>query len=295
MNQYADTQTPVVLDIDGSLGDFAGQIKLPMREWQERLRFACSSTLLREFRAELAARLPPSHGTVFFGSGDFHHLSLPLIERCADRGPFQVIVLDNHPDNMRFPFGVHCGSWVHRVAALECVSHVHVVGITSGDIGRAHAWENVLRPLLARRLTYWSSGVDTRWARRLGLARQFRSFESIDVLVEVFAREQALVTEPTYLSIDKDVFSNEVIQTNWDQGRMRADHAQTLIASLRQGIVGSDINGEVSSHVYTSKWKRWLSTIDQQPAVDQDCLEKWRASHHALNELLLEAIESSSA
>ena len=288
-------QAPVVLDIDQSLGNYPNQLRLPMRDWHERLRFACSTASLRAFHRELDARLPKRHGTVLFGSGDFHHLSWPLIERCADRGPFQVVVLDNHPDNMRFPFGVHCGSWVRHVAALKCVSHVHVVGITSADIGRAHAWENVLRPLLSGRLTYWSSGVDTGWARLLGLATQFRSFDSIDALVESFAREQAAVTQPTYLSIDKDVFSNDVIQTNWDQGCMRADQAQTLIASLRAGIVGSDINGEVSSHVYQTRWKRILATIDQQPMVDPDLLVEWHAAHHALNRLLLDAIERSSA
>src|SRR5258708_28144195 len=47
----------------------------------------------------------------------------------------------SHPDNMRFPWGVHCGSWVRRVALHPAVSHVHVAGITSGDIGRAHRSE----------------------------------------------------------------------------------------------------------------------------------------------------------
>ena len=293
MNPHADMQAPVVLDIDQSLGNYPNQLRLPMRDWHERLRFACSTASLRAFHRELDARLPKRHGTVLFGSGDFHHLSWPLIERCADRGPFQVVVLDNHPDNMRFPFGVHCGSWVHRVAAMKCVSHVHVVGITSADIGRAHAWENVLRPLLSGRLTYWSSGVDTGWARHLGLSSRFRSFDSIDALVESFVREQAAVAEPSYLSIDKDVFSNDVIQTNWDQGRMQVDHARTLIASLKAGIVGSDINGEVSLHDYRSRWKRWLSTMDGQPTIASERLAEWRDRHHAVNILLLDAIAKS--
>lgn len=37
---------------------------------------------------------------------------------------------------------------------LAQISHVHVVGITSADIGRAHAWENRLGPLLRGRLSY---------------------------------------------------------------------------------------------------------------------------------------------
>ncbi len=206
----------MVLDVDGSVGVLPGEVRLPLaRAWQERIRFGCGMGTMRAFRQALEQAMPPvaAHGTVFMGSGDFHHLSWPLIERCiAAHGfsaaqPLRVVVLDNHPDNMRFPFGVHCGSWVRRVALLPQVSHVHVVGITSGDIGTGHAWENYLAPLRAGRLTYWSSGVDTRWARWLGIADRFRAFPDADALigelVRMFERQRA----PTYFSVDKDVLS----------------------------------------------------------------------------------------
>ena len=134
---------------------------------------------------------PADHGTVFMGSGDFHHLSWPLIERCAaGRAPasLRVVVLDNHPDNMRFPWGVHCGSWVRRVARLPQVAHVHVIGITSGDLGAAHAWEHNLGSVWSGKVTYWSTGVDTRWSRWLGLGPRFRSFPDRATLVERPAR-----------------------------------------------------------------------------------------------------------
>ena len=166
---------PVVLDVDGSVGTLPGELRLPLQDWQEQVRFGCGLRRFAQFRAALDAQLPAAHGTALMGSGDFHHLSWPLIERCiTDQAlsagrPLRVVVLDNHPDNMRFPWGVHCGSWVRRVALHPAVSHVHVAGITSGDIGRAHAWENYLTPLRAGRLSYWSAGVDTGWARRLGV------------------------------------------------------------------------------------------------------------------------------
>ena len=89
------------------------------------------------------------------GSGDFHHVSAILLERLAIATPIDVVVLDNHPDNMRFPFGIHCGSWVRRVAALPQVRHVHVVGISSGDLRLVNAWAHYWAPLLAGKLTYW--------------------------------------------------------------------------------------------------------------------------------------------
>jgi hypothetical protein len=281
---------PVVLDIDQSVGELPGALVIGLADWHERLRFGCSLATLSRFRAELERRLPAAHATVLFGSGDFHHLSWPLIARQAGRGRFQVIVLDNHPDNMRFPFGVHCGSWVRRVAALDCVSHVHVLGITSADIGLGHAWENYLTPLLRGRLSYWSIGVDVGWAHALGLGRGFRRFESADELVAAFVAEQARDPQPSYLSIDKDVFAEEVAHTNWDQGCMQLEHALALIESLQGGIIGSDINGDVSMHRYQSWWKRRLSAIDAQPEIDVNLLDDWQAQQHRLNTRLLAAI-----
>ncbi len=84
---------------------------LALPQWHDPLRFACSTATLHRFAAEVLAPLPAQLGTVMLGSGDFHHLSLPLLRRMRTQVPFQLVVLDNHPDNMRFPFGMHCGSW----------------------------------------------------------------------------------------------------------------------------------------------------------------------------------------
>ena len=286
---------PVVLDIDASVGPLRDRLVLPLARWQESLRFASSLSTMRRFASVLDELLPADHGTVFLGSGDFHHLSWPLIARLPQEKPFQVVVLDNHPDNMRFPFGVHCGSWVRKVALLPQVDHVHVLGITSTDIGAAHAWENCLAPLRGGKLSYWSIGVDTAWSRRLGLAQAFRSFDTPAAMVDAFVELQRSRTMPSYLSIDKDVFAPEVAHTNWDQGRLLTDHALELIGSLRRGLVGSDINGEVSHYRYRSWWKRRLSAMDAQPAIDPAQLVGWQAQQHALNLRLLDAISAVSA
>lgn len=293
---------PVVIDVDHSVGPLPGEIRLPLAQaWQERIRFGCGLGTLRSFRDALAKGMPaPSdHGTVFLGSGDFHHLSWPLIERCiAGHGlsaaqPLRVVVLDNHPDNMRFPFGVHCGSWVRRVALLAQVAHVHVVGITSGDIGPGHAWENYFAPLRAGRLTYWSCGVDTRWARWAGVADGFRAFPDADALAWELVRLLARERGPTYFSIDKDVFSPTVVRTNWDQGTLETRHASAVIAALRGCLVGSDVTGDVSAYRYATAWKRWLSAGDGQQtgAVHAD-LPAWQAAQAAFNVWLLDLLEA---
>ncbi|MBS0582701.1 MAG: hypothetical protein JSS42_06310, partial [Proteobacteria bacterium] len=103
---------PVILDFDRSVGELPDALTIDLADWQEAIRFGCGNRTMEALARKLDAELPRDYGTVFMGSGDFHHLSWPLIRRLRDRERFQVVVFDNHPDNMRFPFGIHCGSWV---------------------------------------------------------------------------------------------------------------------------------------------------------------------------------------
>ncbi|MBS0581885.1 MAG: hypothetical protein JSS42_02160, partial [Proteobacteria bacterium] len=177
-----------------------------------------------------------------------------------------------------------------RVAALPFVSHVHVLGITSHDVGAAHAWENYLRPLYAGKLTNWCMDVDTRWAARIGLGRAFKVFATPDALIESFLAALGPSPQPTYLTIDKDALSPETARTNWDQGRLLETHVNAVIDALAGRLVGSDINGEVSAYTYSTPWKRWLSRADGQAPVPADELATWQEQQRALNRRLLARI-----
>jgi arginase family enzyme len=286
----------IVLDLDGSTGVPDGALRLAMQDWQPRLRFGCGLRVLRAFERHLDALLPAEYGTVLMGSGDFHHLSLPLVKRVAEQGqrPLRLVVIDNHPDNMRYLFGVHCGSWVRRVAMLPQVSHVHVVGITSSDIGRGHAWENYLRPLLAGKLSYWSIGVDTRWSRMLGLQHAFRQFDNAALLTAAVCEMLAAHPEDSYLSIDKDAFSPDVVRTNWDQGQLQEAQVMQMIDALNGRMIASDITGDVSEYHHTSAWKRWLSAGDEQTlTIAPATLLEWQAQQQEMNRRLVTRLHSA--
>src|SRR5262249_5660636 len=63
------------------------------------------------------------------GSGDFHHVSLALLRRIQQ--PFNLLVVDNHPDWMRgLPF-MHCGTLLYHAARLPQAQHVFHAG---GDV-----------------------------------------------------------------------------------------------------------------------------------------------------------------
>src|SRR5262249_20352436 len=234
----------IVLDFDGSVAPLEGTETIPLRDREEELRFGCRLHALHS--APQAGDAP----LVFMGSGDFHHVTYTLISRM--QRPMQVVVLDNHPDNMRYPFGIHCGSWVSHVARLPFVSRVHVAGITSGDVQGAHALENHLAPLRSGKVIYWCVRRNLRALRLLGV-RASQSFDSIATMLD--ALRHALSGEPVYLSIDKDVLASDAVQTNWDQGVMRLDELEAVIAMLRGNIVASDVVGDVSAYRYRSRFK----------------------------------------
>ena len=126
---------PLVLDFDASVLPLPGAQTVALHHHQEAIRFGCRKTALRALGRELAAALDERPPLVFLGSGDYHHVSYLLIERLrALNTRLQIVVFDNHPDNMRYPFGIHCGSWVWHVSRLPFVARVHVVGITSTDV-----------------------------------------------------------------------------------------------------------------------------------------------------------------
>jgi hypothetical protein len=289
---------PLVLDLDGSVGPLPGERRLDLRAWQERLRFGCSRAELHRFatwldRAQAGAA---PHGTVFLGSGDFHHLSAPLVAaaltRAPARQPVRVLVFDNHPDNMRFPWGVHCGSWVRDVAALPGVARVDVVGITSGDVGWAHAWENCWAPLRSGRVHYWSVGVDGGWTRWIGAGGAARDFPDLERLVDALCAELRPQPLPVYLSIDKDVFAPALVRTNWDQGRMLEHHLEAVLGAVGAPLVGSDITGDVSAYRYATAWKRWLSRADAQDTqIDATTLAAWQSAQHRFNARLLRRLQ----
>jgi hypothetical protein len=287
-------QIPIALDLDGSLRNLDGVRRLDLSAWQERIRFGCGWRTWRAFARFLEPLLPPEPGPVFLGSGDFHHLTHLLLSRRPADDPVKVVVLDNHPDNMRFPFGIHCGSWVAHAARLPSVACIHVLGITSGDVSLAHAWENHLLPLYRGKVRYWTFGVAVGWARRIGLGTAVRSFDSAAALCEAFLDTVGRDREPVYFSLDKDVLDPSVVRTNWDQGRFTVESLEAIIRGLSGRLVGSDVTGEVSSHRYRSGWKRFLSALDGQETPPEEELARWQARQLELDRLLLTLLSEAA-
>ena len=282
---------PVVLDFDRSVQRLPAELRLDLAHLESDIRYGCRIADLERLQSALDEH-SPRDCIAFLGSGDFHHVTLPLIRRRAAAGPLHVVVLDNHPDNMRFVGGVHCGSWVRQVARLPFVVRVDVVGITSRDVAGPHLLGNYLLPLLRGRVRYWCVGIDTSWSARLGVRDAIRSFPSAQAMLEGFTASLDGSDAPIYLSIDKDVLGPHVVRTNWDQGVLTDEDVVSVVSRFSARIVGGDVTGEVSPIRHPAGWKRLLSVLDAQVAVDPALLPSWQAQHGVLNARLLGAIRA---
>lgn len=285
--------TPIVLDLDHSIGTLAGEQRIDLRRWHDRLRLMASWSAMKGFAQALDAHMPDTGGPVLLGSGDFHHLSLNLIARHRDR-PIRVVVFDNHPDNSRHPSGVHCGSWIAHAAALPHVEHIDIVGITSSDMGLANAWNHRLKPLLARKLTYWTLQAKTDWMSWFGVSHANRNFGSAPALVDAFCAHLRQTRVSTYLSLDKDVLGVDQVQTNWDQGKLQIADLQRTIGELRGQIVAADITGEISHPQFSQWYKTFMRRLDgDTPTYTEDALRAHQARQHACNVTLVTALQEA--
>lgn len=282
----------VVLNFDGSVEISNAAQNIDLASWQEQIRFGCHWKKFQQLEDYLAEQLPPSDqlGCVFMGSGDYHHITQLLLKRITNNEPVHLIVCDNHPDNMRYPFGIHCGSWVYWASQLPQVARIDVIGISSSDISLKHAWENHWSPLYKGKLHYWSIQQKANWTQWIGAQHAWHGYDEPDQLMSDFFNEIQKIDLPIYLSIDKDVLSKDVVMTNWDQGHFLEKHLQDLIQICSARLIGADITGDVSAFHYQSRLKRFLSESDGQQEPTQIEIAQWQIHQQALNQRLLNSI-----
>jgi arginase family enzyme len=281
-----------VLNFDDSAGRPQQSAQLELQDWQEDIRFSCSKHTFQQFSNFLEQHLPAASalGCCLLGSGDYHHVTQALLSRLDSQEKIHLIVCDNHPDNMRYPLGIHCGSWVYWASRLEQVARIDVIGISSADISVKHAWENHIQPLRQGKLHYWSVKQSAAWTRWVGAEGAWHGYDATAQLMQEFI-QQLDHDLPIYLSIDKDVFSQDVVQTNWDQGHFEEVQLMDLIAACDERLIGADITGDVSAYRYKSLLKRMLSAGDGQSEPSEADVRLWQVEQQQLNQRLIDAID----
>jgi len=271
-----------VIDLDGSLfpqrtlAARSASIVYPARDWGPRIRLACSFRRFAQFERALtrlrgtAADHAP-HLT-WYGSGDFHHVTLALLRRL--RQPFNLLVLDNHPDWMRFVPFLHCGTWLAHAAGLPMLQRVLHVG---GDVDFDNAyralapWNRLRRGKIVvvpavRRYQRFPWGALSQEPLR-DRPDEPAGPERIADLLRPFAPD--LAQYPLYVSLDKDVMTAQESVVNWDSGHLSLTEvlsALDVACGLAGGLAGMDIVGDWSPVVLDS-WFRRLFHLTMHPPL----------------------------
>src|SRR5262249_37574330 len=251
---------------------------IDLRRWGPRIRMGCRfgrfTQFSRELDASLDALLATGPQVVFCGSGDFHHVTLPLLRRLSEPG--NLLVLDNHPDWMRgVPFA-HCGTWLRHALRLPHVRQIFHVG-GDADFDNRFRWLAPWSVLRAGRITVLPA---VRYFQKGGW--HALAHEPVRPSPEVYATPrrpagplQAFGPElrryPLYITIDKDVLLASEATVNWDSGHLTLGEVEDILHAFCRGaggrIAGADIVGDWSP-VHTRGWLRRLLHWTEHPALD---------------------------
>lgn len=300
-----------ILDLDGSLSAqaslsdvaaWSAVATVPLRDLAPRLRLWSRAATMQRARERLAVQ-SAGFGTAvsMIGSGDFHHLAVPLIEQARER--VTVVHFDNHPDWVRWAPRWHCGSWVNQALQLPQVARVVTLGPCSDDLVRPGFKGGNLAALAAGRIALFPwRHAPSRVFHRIadGAGHRYadghlvwNNLADSDLEQNLAAILPVIETEAIWLSIDKDVLGEDEALTNWDQGQMPLDAMLGLIAAIgaRRRIVGADICGEFSPPQLDNPLKRIESRIDRpQRIASAEAL----ARNEAVNRRLLRTIAQAA-
>ena len=270
----------VRIDLDGSLPaqaaipsgpDWNGAHAVDMRKWGPGMRIVATRAGIRRFIERLGP-VGDAPEVIFYGSGDFHHLSAALLAR-LDR-PVTVIHFDNHPDWTAFPPSFNCGGWVARALALPHVARIITIGPCSDDFvwpeaklaglgalrrGRHEVYPWARPPSFV--LGHYGDGPGRRQNGRHLHWRNLADEDWPDFLDDLVAQLPAM---PLYITIDKDVLRPREARTNWDQGRMSLQGLSLALERLAgaRAIAGVDICGEYSLPAFSNPFRRALAYVD---------------------------------
>ena len=146
----------------------------------------------------------------FIDSGNYHYLSYFFLERIQE--DFALVLLDHHPDYQPPSFGdiLSCGGWVKN--AFEEFEHLKKVYMVDVDED---------------------------------LFYQLKDVPPEICLLKKDELEKISADLPIYVSLDKDVLSEDEAATDWDQGDMKISELLDIMRVLQEHrLLGMDVCGE---------------------------------------------------
>ena len=235
---------------------------------------------------------------IFYGSGDFHHVSLALCRRV--QGPFNLLVIDKHPDCMRrLPF-LHCGNWLWHTCRLPNVQKIFHVG---GDMDFDNGWRHLLpwREIRAGKIVVFPARRKFEVGQWRRVAHQPLRAEGqtpappqrISELLRPHLADLAKC--PLYISLDKDSMTAAQAVVNWDSSCLSLAEILAVLdgfLAAAPSVAGMDVVGDWSPPRIDGLLRRALASIEHPHAkVDPATAQ---AVNEATNRALLEHLSRKS-
>jgi len=281
-----------ILDFDASISRQENFIKIfstlphslqvvDLRNIAPMIRYLASKKALFSLKEQL--NYTCHNAVTLYGSGDFHHVSLVLLEHF--KNPLSLIVFDHHPDWDGFSLGVSCGSWVAHAAKKENIKKIMLFGPSSDDLSAPGLLTASFSALKNKKLEIFPyekdpSKVFFRYPKSNDSFKVKHDFLTSTIYWNNLKEKSAdfyesllqkLPTEDVYISIDKDCLLDDYAVTNWEEGKIKLEWLLDFLLLIKKtkNIIGMDITGEYSEILIKNPLKNLLSAMDH-PKKNKD-------------------------
>lgn len=186
----------------------------------------CSEEAEKEIRERLN-KYPPE-GYHFLDNGNYHYLSKFWIEKISR--PFNLVVFDHHTDMQEAALiqTLSCGNWIlESLKEVNLINKVWLIGPPEADFSK-------VEETYKNRVVFISEAEAGIFEKKEKILRN----KELD--------ELAASNLPVYISVDKDVLSEEELKVNWEQGSMKLNTLTGIIRYIKENcdVIGMDICGE---------------------------------------------------
>ena len=235
----------------------------PMHAFQRSIRLWCSERQFKKVADSM--RLENINQFSLLGSGDYHHLTLALLQQHSQ--PLTLVLFDNHPDWMRPPHKYHCGSWIYTAARLPQVERIVIIGLENGDLVGKKFLAGDVESYLQQKIVLLPYLPVEAQTEPLQQSVRLESKLKFDLQLGIQEILDVIITPNVYISIDKDCLQPQDAVTNWEQGTLPLDTALNCIQAIAKchEIVGADTVGDYSPPVFSSPLK-WIGSLLDRPA-----------------------------
>jgi hypothetical protein len=229
--------------------------------FQRLARLWCSSSEFKKVSSTM--QLPNLSQFALLGSGDYHHLTLALLQQ--HQKPLTLVLFDNHPDWMRPPHQYHCGTWIYAAARLPQVARIIIVGLENGDLCGKKFQDGDVESYLNQKIVLLPYTPVEAEVNSQAVTLQSQLKASLKQGVQEILSQ--ISTQNVYISVDKVCLRAEDAITNWEQGTLPLETMIACIAAIREQhtIVGADTVGDYSPPVFNSPLK-WVGSFLDRPA-----------------------------